>query len=337
MIRQDELTKVDQGSGYFIGEIKTQHPKFQHLERETLVGLFDGLDTMLEFITENMKTPKSSTFDSSADRGHDGGFHTFETYDKALDIFRNKPEQVVKFDPSELRIKDESEAGTFVEYDVVGDYIDMGRYMEGIPESWGSMKNGNARNRRVNIIINLSQHAGIDEKDIAHRGERILRLVDALEAGGVRCQLRGIESTACNHVELIFKQHGEPLTISDLAVVAHPEFLRRVLFRFKEHSKTIDWGYGSPRAFVNSIDNHPELLHTDNNDEMTIMVDANMEGISSIDSTFDKLEKLLQWEMSKPVPEVDAVRVGRFGIHFEPNGNRSEAEIRREGVEAINA
>lgn len=61
------------------------------------------------------------------------------------------------------------------------------------------------------------------------------------------------------------------------------------------------------------------------------------DGWETIDSHFDKLEKLLVWEMSKPVPEVDAVKVDAHGIYFEPNGARSEDEIRQEGLDAINA
>lgn len=333
MINQHEIKVVDQGSGFVIGEMPTQHEEFKYIKQEALVCLFDGLDTMLNFV-EKLK-PKYGS--SSVDRGDDGDFNAFKSYDEALDTFRNRPESVVKFDPAELRIKDESESGQTVDYDVVGDYVDMGRHMEGIPESWGSMHNGNARNRRVNIIINLNQMWNVSHDAITHRGERILRLVDALEAGGVRTQLTGVESTECGHTEVIIKRHEEVLTISDLAVVSHPEFLRRVIFRVCENSKTWDWGYGSAVNFSNTLRDHPEMLHTDSNDEMNILVDSNFYDRGTIDSHFDKLEKLLVWEMSKPVPEVDAVKVDSGGLYFEPNGARSDDEIRQEGLEAINA
>jgi len=208
--------------------------------------------------------------------------------------------------------------------------------MEGIPEAWGSMHNGNARNRRVNILVNTMQVWSIDHKDVTHRGERILRLIDALEAGGVRTQIVGMGSHQCVHVEVVLKRHDEPLTITDLAVVSHPEFLRRIIFRVNEYSKTWDYGYGHAFVFGEALSRKPELLHTDSNDEMNIFIDSNMVGTDSIDKTFDQLEKLLIWEMSKPVPEVDAVKVDRRGIYFEPNGARDEEEVQREGQEAIN-
>lgn len=331
MIDQHEIKVTAQGSGYVVGEMPTQHKDFTYLRERAQVCLFDGLDTMLNYVS-TLKPVKGNASEDT----DDPGFHAFDTYDEALSTFRSKPESVVKFDPAELRIKDESESGQTVDYDVVGDYVDMGRHMEGIPESWGSMHNGNARNRRVNIIINLNQTWNVDHNAITHRGERILRLVDALEAGGVRTQLVGVKSNQCGHAEVIIKRHEEVLTISDLAVVSHPEFLRRICFRINENSETWDWGYGSGVIFSEAIQSKPEMLHSDNNDEMNILVDSNFYDRETIDSHFDKLEKLLVWEMSKPVPEVDAVKVDATGLYFEPNGMRSEDEIRQEGLEAIN-
>lgn len=335
MIDQHEINVLESGDGYVIGELPKDNDKFYYLKREALVCLFDGVDNALEYITKRMPKPKRDK--SSSKQGSGGDFNAFNSYEEAMDTFRNHPEKVVEFDPAELRIKDESESGQQVNYDVVGDYIDMGRYMEGIPESWGAMRMGNARNRRVNILVNINHVWSTSHKDITRRGERILRLVDALEAGGVRTQVVGIESNQCGHTEILLKRHEEPLTISDLAVVGHPEFLRRIVFRINEHSKTWDYGYGSARVFSDVIDAKPELIHSDSNDEMNIVIDSSMRSIPNIDQIFDQLEKLLVWEMSKPVPEVDAVRAGNYGIDFNPNGVRDEEEVRREGLEAIKA
>ncbi len=330
MLPQDNYKVIDTGVGYTIGELTQVPESLRYMQRTQIVTLFDGLDTCLDFVAKKM--PKPNRGNSSVSTGRDK-FNAFATYDEAINTFRNKPESVVKFDPSELRIKDESESGSSVEYDVTGDFIDMGRYMEGIPEAVGTMHNGNARNRRVNITINLNQWAGINHEVITHRGERILRLIDALEGGGVRCQLVAIESSQCNHIEVILKKHDEPLTISDLAVVSHPEFLRRIIFRTIEHSKTWSYNYGLAREFGNSV--KPQHIVSDNNDEMNIFIDSNMMQTSTVDSRFDQVEKLLVWEMSKPVPEVTAVKVSQDGVYFEPNGVRSNDEIQREGQEVI--
>lgn len=331
MIQEQDIRVTTKGQGVVLGEHEGLNERLRYIKPGALVLRADGLDNLFEFMAEHMPTPKQSG-SSSTPGGKWGGFYFFPTYEEAWGVFRNKPESVVKFDPSELRVTDESEAGRTVDYDVVGDYIDMGRYLEGVPESWGSMRNGNARNRRANLYIDLSYSGSTDNKRIIHRGERILRLVDALEAGGVRVQLTGVESTQCGHVEVVLKQHSEPLTITDLAVVSHSDFLRRIMFRVVEYSKTWQGGYGNSTLLENSIDGFPELIRPENNDEISIFIAGNL---TSVDDYFDKLERLLEWELSKPVPEVDAIRVTGWGISFSPNGYRAEQEILREGKEVI--
>lgn len=147
--------------------------------------------------------------------------------------------------------------------------------------------------------------------------------------------LTGIESTQTNHFEVIIKRHDEPLTISDLAVVSHPEFLRRAIFRVIEHSKTYSSGYGQAMIFGDALT--PELLDSGNNDELDIFIDGNIRDIDTIDKLFDQIEKLLVWEMSKPVPEVTSIKLDRNGIYFNPNGTRSNDEIQREGQEVIHS
>lgn len=332
MIPQDKLQNIKRGEGFVVGEMAVRHPYLTYLNPGTIVTQFEGVDTALDWITKEL--PKTGRGDTSADVG-DGDFNSFKTYDEAMSTFRNKPETVVKFDPSEIRIKDESEAGSSVEYDVTGDFIDMGRFMEGIPESVGTMHNGNARNRRLNITVSLCHAAGVKQDNIAKRSERILRLVDALEAGGIRCQVVAIESSQCNHVEVKIKHHDEPLTIADLAVVTHSEFLRRAIFRIIEHSKTFQHGYGSAVRFSEAV--QPRHIQSDNNDEMNLFIDGNFNNQRIITQRFDQLEKLLTWEMSKPVPEVSAIKMGTDGVFFQANGLRAEAEIQREGKEAIHA
>jgi len=327
MIQPTDIRVIDSGSGYTIGELDS-HKYLTYLHSGALVCLFDGVDRALDFVATNMTEPKHSG--SSANQGADR-FNAFESYEVAMDTFRNKPQSVVKYDPTEMRVRDINESGTNVDYDVTGDYIDMGRHMEGLPEAWGSMHNGNARNRRVNLVLNLNQMARMNEKDINHRGERVLRLVDALEAGGVRTQLTAIESTQCGHIEITLKKHDEPLTITDLAVVNHSEFLRRIIFRIVENSKTWDYGYGSSVKFSQCIT--PEIVEVENSNELNILVENNMTG--GIDRLFDGLERLLQWEMSKPVPEVSSIKIDESGVWFNPNGARDEAEVKREGQEAI--
>lgn len=337
MVNEDELTQRWKGHGYFVGEYtKPAHPKLNYIKQGELVGYFDGIDTFLDFLNKEMgKPPKDSGYNDSLTPQHEEpSFYKFD-YDEALDIFRNHPERIAKFDETELRIKDVNESGNQVEYDVTGDYIDMGRYMEGVPESFGTLYNGNARNRRINVVVNLNQVSGTNEADINYRSERVLRLVDALELGGARCELKGVSSTQIEHVEVVIKHHEESLVINDLAVMTHSDFLRRALFRFKEYSKNMDWGYGRPFYF--SERTNANDLSNDNVNEITVFIDGSLNGKDSIGKKFDQLERLLVWELSKSIPEVQAIKLDNRGVYFADNGTRDSEEIQREGREAINA
>lgn len=330
MIDFSTLKNKKQGEGFIVGELSAYHPTLQYLKPGTLVGQFDGVNAVLNFLEKYQAEPMRGK--SSVSKGGDGGFYKFTTYKEAMDIFMNKPESIVKYDQAELQIKDVNEAGNNVEYDVTGDFIDMGRYLEGVPEVFGSMHMGNARNRRVTIIISLNQWAGMKEKDINHRSERILRLVDALENNGVRCEIRAISSTQCEHCEVIVKQYNESLVISDLAVAMHSEFLRRCMFRFKEYSTTFQSGYGSPIMFTDSITREPSLIETELNDEIAIYIGNDMPG-SIIDQRFEQAEAILEWEISKPVPEVGSIIIDKSRLSFHGNGSRDENELIREGKE----
>lgn len=334
MIQFDELKQIDKGHGFTISELDTtnlQHSQLKYLKRGAMVAMFDGVDVMLDFIEKNMSRPKQV---GSSDEPKQSGFHQFSSFQEAMSTFRSKPESITSFNQTELDIRDVAEAGTDVDYDVTGDYIDMGRYMEGIPESVGTMRSGKSRNRRVNITIQLNQGAWVSSDDINHRSERTLRLVDGLEHGGVRTLVTAVDSSVCGHTEIVLKHHADTLTITDLAVVTNSDFKRRVIFRINEYSKTWDYGYGSPSSYRDAV--KPEMLHGELNDEVNVFITGGMEGTDNINKLFDQLERLLEWELSKPVPEVSAIKMDMEGVYFEANGSRDEEEIRREGKEILN-
>lgn len=331
MIPDDKLKDIERGDGYTVGLLNREHSQLSYLKENTLVARFDGIERTMDYITKNMPTPKREG--SSSTIGLDGMFYTFHSFEQALDVFRHHPESVANFDETQLHIKDTDESGNNVEYDVIGDYIDMGRYMEGIPEVFGSLHNGNARNRRIKLVVSIGQAHYISAEDINHRAERILRLVDALENGGARCEVICITSTQCEHVEMTIKQYAETLVINDLAVVSHSDWLRRIMFRIKEYSPTWSYGYGSVMQFENST--NVDMIKSDNVNEITIFVDGSLQGIQSIDKKFDQVEHLLVWELSKSIPEVTAIKLGMNGVYFADNGSRDAHQIQMEGREII--
>lgn len=334
LIKDSHLSGIQHQGNVTSGEIANHSPLgLQYLQPGALVLRFEGVDSALDYISKKMPTPKRSK-SSSTHKREDSSFYTFDTYEEAMGTYRSKPESVAKFNEGELNIKDTNENGNEVQYDVIGDYIDMGRHMEGIPEVFGTLYNGRARNRRINIVVDTNQVFYITAEDVNHRSERILRLVDALETNGARCELVAVDSNECSHVEVVIKKQEESLAINDLAIVTHGDFKRRIIFRVNEYSKTWQAGYGRPNSFQDYI--QPSVMQSDNVNEITVLIGGSMEGKKTIDSKFDKLERLLAWELSKSVPEVNAIKVTRRGFWFQDNGVRESSEIQAEGKEAMN-
>ena len=102
-----------------------------------------------------------------------------------------------------------------------------------------------------------------------------------------------------------------------------------------EYSDTFGPGYGMATLLGSTINSNSKILHANNNEEINLFVGSSLEGLDYIGSRFDGLERLLIWEMSKPVPEVDAIKLDKYGLSFRANGMRSEADVQREGQEAV--
>lgn len=261
-----------------------------------MVVIADGVNVFLDYVSKEFPTPKQDGSSSNRGGGH-GSFNFFSTYEECMDVFRNKPSNLVDFDPTELDILDFNESGNDVEYNVTGDFIDIGRFLEGVPEAMGSMHNGKVRERRVRIIVNGSHASSTDHKNISKQSQRICRLIDGLEHSGFRSEVLAVQSGGSAHTEVTVKHFDEPLSIENIAVATHPEWLRRIEFRIDEWSETWTWGYGSSTLLDSKID---EMIKDNLNDEITIYFQASP--TSSRSSQFDKLEKMLEEELSEPQP-----------------------------------
>lgn len=300
------LTDVTVTDQYVVGKSKDNSSLLKQGER---VMLFQGVRTALDYINENLDKPRESGSSDGRGGGHAG--NSFKNYKEAMDTFINNPESVVKYDPTEMRPVEFEEQGNDLEYDVTGDFIDIGRVLEGVPEQFGSLHNGNPRNRRVRIVVALAQTHYMTPKEINHRSERVIRLVDALENANVRTEVLAIDSNTCSHTEIVVKKFEEALTIEDVAVATHVDFFRRMCFRASEWSDTWTYGYGRADILKQNINQLKSQL----NDEITIFVDGDLRQYN-INNYFDELEKKIETELSEPVPVINLISmINDEGLH----------------------
>lgn len=311
------LTDIDVTDSHVVGKARETKGMLKEGER---VMMFNGARAALLYVKENLNEARhaKSSLDSS---GHAG--NGFKSYTEAMKTFLEDPSSVVKYDPTELKPLEWHEQGLDLEYDVVGDFIDIGRVLEGVPENYGRLHNGNPRARRVRLVIGLSQVHYMTPQEINHRSERIIRLVDALEGANIRTEITGIDSNGCSHTEVVIKRFDESLVIEDVAVVTNVDFFRRMLFRASEWSDTYSYGYGRPDILRDNL----TKLKSQLNDELSVYIDGNMRK-DTIDQRFNDLEKMIEQEIGEPVPSlgliwIDNNKIGNSAIdqvtdeHFE--------------------
>lgn len=79
---------------------------------------------------------------------------------------------------------------TQVSYDYTGDYVDVGRFLSGEPECFGTVYEGeSSRGPIVRLVANGAVSCGVSTESIFARGAAILAAVDIIEATGRRVEL----------------------------------------------------------------------------------------------------------------------------------------------------
>lgn len=293
---------IKTGPGYIVGNIKT--PIDRLTSEGEWAGKFEGVNALFDYQRQFQPKPKQEgASDRSKNSGSREGFYFFNRFAEAIDVYTNTPGQITKFRQNDLIIDGGDSSGKEIMYDVTGDILDVGRFLSGEPEVFGSLTNGNPRNKRVTVQIALSWWYGVDQVVINERSKRLIRLVDWLESQNIRTQLVGIDSNECIDLELIIKQFDEPLSLTDLAVVSHSDFLRRVLFRLTEYSPTYMDGYGRPQRLGEYWSKNLASYASEYNDEYTVLVDGGMtESKPKVTKDFDKLEVDLLQALSDDEP-----------------------------------
>jgi hypothetical protein len=169
------------------------------------------------------------------------------TYEEALGLLENGwPEGLnqIAFHNYKVRPVQPSESLDFTaHFDVCGDSVDVGRYLSGEPECMidHRMKIVPKQGRVIKMLVNVAASSMIDRDSMFRRGAVALRILDALEGSGYRCEVtcgsvfRGATSY---HASTVVKEADQPLDLDRMAFfLAHPSIERRLFFRIFEQNE----------------------------------------------------------------------------------------------------
>ncbi len=223
----------------------------------------------------------------------DRDFWSFGSLEEAIDVYKNHPDRIRTFDMKDDRLKTKDSPGRDVEFEITGDYLDIDRYLQGVPEVFGQVTMGNPRNMfcTINILSSYVSFTEVAYQDA--KAMRVLRLVDWLEQQGVRTQIVSTADSDVMFSSVVVKQFQDPFDINHLAMVMHNDWLRRVLFLIKEQSPTWEWGYGNSRTYDKRMTEYQPRPE----DGLYVYVGgymSNHNDVSRLDKQFDEIERQIE-------------------------------------------
>jgi hypothetical protein len=292
-----DLHDVKKGKGYYVGKLNEQHKIFKYLKANALVFNTDSVQATFRVFSELGWKPareKSSNTNKSSNRD----FYFFEDLQEAISVYTKNPKQVRSFKEEDIKLTAEENVGKDIQYGVTGDYVDIGRFLDGEPECFGIAYNGNPAGLQATLLFNVSTPWYVNEDLLNHRAARMLRLVDWMESQGVRCQVRAIESTECAHMDIRVKSFEDAVDMNALAVATHSDFLRRIAFLVAEQSPTYEAGYGNATVYTRDM---MSSYKADPDNGLTIFItEVGRVEIADIDSQFDLLRDKITDLLSSP-------------------------------------
>jgi hypothetical protein len=288
-VKADQITLQHTKGAYVSGHLT--HNLDHHRRSESQVGALavyaENLHAFVDFLQTHCAKPQRAMRSSSPKSYGSGKFFALNSYEEALDVYLNRPYEVRKFKAKDDQIKIPDTAGNDVFYDVTGDYLDIDRYLEGQPEDFGNMTLGNPNSIFCLVVINLAMIWYVPEEAVRRRGERLVRLIDWLENKKIRCAIKAFASNDCVHLEMGIKDYTEALDLDTIAVVSHPDFYRRLVFRTMEYSPTYNSSYAMQTLLHLDSLRMPRIEHNNG----ILLFTENHEHATTVDRNFNKVER----------------------------------------------
>lgn len=218
---------------------------------------FGSLDEFYNLIENNHSSCENC---SSHETGK--SFYGTETFDDAMKLAREGWEQGLKDLDYYEEMSDKDYASKMddnmwdVELNTTGSYVDIGSYLQGIPECMCDFVSKRS-NTFADIIVNPTVSCGVSKTTIMNRGREIMKLVDALEKRHIKTRVVVI-SVVCDGpidggnrwvVKLVAKDYNELLDQNRLVfVLGHASFQRRMMFVLQELENDIRNDFGCPHG-----------------------------------------------------------------------------------------
>lgn len=280
-------------NGVLVGQVARPDKLSWQGTRERSIALYaPSLTAFYEVLHTRFAQPVRTSESAAVGKGYNN-WRFFNTYEEALKTYEHAPEKIRAFTAKDDALQARNEQGTVLSYDVVGDVLDVGLFLEGDPECFGSLSYGNPRGLFAHILINITAPSYISGDVISHRNERIVRLVDWLEHNRVRTRIHVARLNTETVIEVRVKDYHDPFDLNGLAAATHLDFFRRLCFRVGEYSETHSYSYGRSIMVSQNIGGQMDEPPMPKDTTALAIYSENLDSREEIDAQFDEAERYI--------------------------------------------
>lgn len=249
-----------------------------------------NINALVDYVSKHI--PKDG---SSIEVGDKEWFGT-SSLERAIDLFRNNRSGLLPKGFKQHKINNVHSLGIDVEFDVTGDYLDIGRYMSGEPEVFGVNINGDLTGKVVSVYINASVTAYWSAEEVMQGAEKLAETINALYISGAKVSTTFMSAEETQWIEVKLNDFGDPLDPVDLIAVASPAFIRRLCFAINNYFGQMHLG-----TIVDVLADHKDMLNQGEDLAVYITPDTipNFNRTGAVDKALSDIKEAIEWENTK--------------------------------------
>ena len=288
MLLPRDWAELKKGGDVFAGWVKKTLTGRDEDRRPAIVA--PNIRAFVDYVSQHKPKSGSSTYT------HNEGWYGTKSLDQAIDLFGNKRHELLPKGFQQKYIKNVNANGIDVEYNVTGDYLDMGRYMSGEPEVFGTNINGDLTGKVVSVYINASVSASYDAEEIMLGAEKLAEVINALYVSGARVSTTFMSAEETQWIEVKLNDFGDPLDPVDMVAVASPSFIRRLCFAVNNYHNVPTHG-----SIVDVLNGHRDILNK--GEDLVVYITPN--GVPNFNRTgavgkaISDIKEAIEWENTK--------------------------------------
>lgn len=269
----------------FLGPSAKKVSDYFVAERSYSNKIVVNIDSLSKFADWAMSTRHIETDEFNASmKTDDPDWSGSKSFEEAMKMLEDPDPEIIqkvneKAKKAHLDYMSKEKAMFDVSRAETGEYIDVGLFMQGEPESFYQARDEFIPDKVLHLNVVSNYSAGVQSSEIIEALINLSAAILVLETKGYRVGINVVwTADYCRDDFSYFINHElksprGPLNIPKLVAVTHPSFFRRGIFRVQEMFRVATLGYGSPNIDfpVNSV-RLENLIDKDNTQKVIDMI-----------------------------------------------------------------